>query len=99
MARTIGSCWAISVIPVASRNRSVTAAALARATYGSSVRRYSSGRTGPPGHGVRRLVGMWVCSVTHSDSKPRDSSSVASRSGRIDRSVGKIRAPMSMPGL
>ncbi len=48
----------------------------------------------PPGHGVRRLTGMWVCSVTHSDSNPRSSSSMASRSGRIDRSVGKISAPM-----
>ena len=76
------------------RSRSVTVAAAARATNGSSVRRYSSGSSGPPGHGVRRLVGMWVCSVTQSDSKPRSSISVARRSGRIERSVGKIRAPM-----
>ena len=73
----------------------VTAAAAVSATNGSSVRRYSSGRSGPPGHGVRRLAGMWVCSVTHSDSKPRSSSRVARRSGRIDRSVGKIRMPSS----
>ena len=56
------------------------------------------GQLGPPGHGVRRLVGMWVCSVTHSDSKPRASSSAASRSGRIERSVGKISAPMCIGG-
>ena len=77
-------------------SRSVTAAAAARPTNGSSVRRYSSGNSVPPGHGVRRLVGMWVCSVTHNDSNPRSSISRASRSVRIVRSVGKMRAPMRM---
>ena len=98
LASTIGSCWATSVMPVPRRSRSVTPAAAVRATYGSSVRRYSSGSSGPPGHGVRRLVGMCVCSVTHSDSNPRPSSSTARRSGRIDRSVGKINAPIRMSG-
>ncbi len=94
LASTIGSCWATSEMPVPSRSRSVADAAAVSATYGSSVRLYSSGRGAPPGHGVARSVGMWVCSVTHSDSKPRCSSSTARSSGRIDRSVGKRRAPM-----
>ena len=40
----------------------VTAAAAARATNGSSDRLYSSANGSPAGAGVRRLVGMWVCS-------------------------------------
>ena len=93
LAWTIGSCWATSEMPVPRRRRSVTVAAAARATNGSSVRRYSSGSSGPPGHGVRRLVGMCVCSVTHSDSKPRSSSSrrQAGRAGSRGRSGRSAR--------
>ena len=31
----------------------------------------SAAAPGPPGHGDFRLAGMWLCSATHSDSKPR----------------------------
>ena len=34
---------------------------------------YSFGSSGPPGHGLRRDVGMCVCSGNQSDSKPRAS--------------------------
>ena len=34
----------------------------------SSVRGTPRAGIGPPGHGLRRLTGMWVCSVSHSDS-------------------------------
>ena len=56
---------------------SLTAAAAPRATKGSSVCQYSRGSSLPPGHGLLRLAGMWVCSGSQSDSKPRDSSSRA----------------------
>ena len=46
----------------------VAAAAKESATKGSWVCQYSLGRSAPPGHGVLRLVGMWVCSVTQMDS-------------------------------
>ena len=58
LANVIGWCCATRQIPVPRLRRSVTAAAAARPTNGSSVRRYSSGSSVPPGHGVRRLVGM-----------------------------------------
>ena len=61
----------------------VEAAAYASPTKGSTVCLYSSGSVLPPGHGLRRLVGMWVCSGTKSDSKPRASASRASSSMRI----------------
>ena len=45
------------------QTRSVTAAAVASATNGSSVRLYSSASSASPvGAGVMRLVGMCVCS-------------------------------------
>src|SRR5262249_32138372 len=37
---------------------------------------------------------MWVCSGTHSDSKPRASSAWASGAGRIDSAVKNITAPI-----
>jgi len=61
----------------------VTAAAAASATNGSTVCQYSRGRSAPPGHGLLRLAGMWVCSGTNSDSKPRPSVSRARSSMRI----------------
>ena len=57
---------------------------------------YSSGSWAPPAKGLRRLVGMWVCSGTHSDSKPRASASRASSSMRIAYSVAKMQTPMCM---
>ena len=39
LASTMGSCWATSITPVPRRIRSVTAAAVARATIGSRLRR------------------------------------------------------------
>jgi hypothetical protein len=64
-AVTIGSRWATRQIPVPTTNWSVTAAAIASATNGSSVRLYSSRRSASPvGGGVVRLVGMCVCSGT-----------------------------------
>ena len=63
LAVTIGSRWASTQMPVPSRIRSVTAAAAASVTSGSSVRLYSSASSASPvGGGVRRLMGMWVCS-------------------------------------
>ena len=72
------------------------AAPAAMATKGSKVRVYSSGSSPPAGYGVRRPVGMWVCSGKKSDSKPRLSSSRARTSGRMDKSVGNIVTPISM---
>ena len=63
LAVTIGSRWAGRAMPVPRVIRSVTAAAAARATNGSSVRLYSSSSSASPvGGGVIRLTGMWVCS-------------------------------------
>src|SRR5215831_4757427 len=86
-------------MPVPRRSRDVTAAAAASPTNGSSVCEYSLGRVPPPGHGLRRLVGMWVCSVTNRDSKPRASRARARSSMRIEYSVGKMKAPTCMPCL
>ena len=61
----------------------VTAAAIDNATKRSWVCMYSFGSTGPPGHGLRRDVGMWVCSGSQIDSKRRASASRARTSGRI----------------
>jgi len=61
----------------------VTAAAIDNATNRSWVWEYSFGNIGPPGHGLRRDVGMWVCSGNQIDSKRRASASRASISGRI----------------
>src|SRR5262249_50584493 len=77
----------------------VGAAGPVGATNGSWVRLYSSGSGPPPPNGLLRLVGMWVCSGTSSDSKRRASISRASSSGRMDRSVGKMQVPMCMADL
>src|SRR5262249_37738981 len=83
-------------MPVPTLRFLVAAAAAMRATNGSWVRLYSSGSGRPPAKGLRRLVGMWVCSGTKSDSNLRASSSRARSSGRMERSVGKMHAPMCM---
>src|SRR5262252_427344 len=82
-------------MPVPTLRCLVAAAAAISPTNGSWVRLYSSGST-PPANGLRRLVGMCVCSGTNSDSNFRASSSRARSSGRIERSVGKMQTPMSM---
>ena len=70
------------------------AAAAASATSGSTERLYSSASTSSPvGGGVRRLVGMWVCSGIQTESNPRSSASRASSCTGIDRSVAKIVTP------
>jgi hypothetical protein len=61
----------------------VTAAIIAITTNGSSVRLYSSANGSPMGDGVRRLVGMWVCSGTQIDVNPRASTSRASSTGSM----------------
>ena len=71
-------------MPVPTLSVRVTAAAAVSATKGSSVCEYSRGSSVPPGKGVRRLAGMWVCSVTNNDSKPRSSAARASSSIRIE---------------
>ena len=48
---------------------------------------YSSGSSGPPGHGDRRLTGMCVCSGNHNDSKPRSSTRGRQAFGP-DRQIG-----------
>ena len=50
---------------------------------GSTVCQYSFGSVAPPGHGLRRDVGMCVCSGNHSDSKPRSSLARARSSTRM----------------
>src|SRR5688572_14938326 len=85
----------IKQIPVPTRSLVVAAAAAVSATNGSSVCLYCSG-SWPPANGLRRLVGMCVCSGTHSDSKLRASASRASSSMRIAYSVAKMQTPTCM---
>ena len=82
-ASTMGSRSVSSAMAVPTRRVFVAAAAYASPTRGSTVFLYSSGSSPPPGQGLRRLVGMWVCSGTKSDSKPRSSASRASSSMRM----------------
>ena len=99
LAVVIGSRSMIRQMPVPTLSRVVTAAAVASATNGSSVCQYSRGRVGPPAHGLRRLAGMWVCSGTKSDSKPRCSAARASSAIGTAKSVAKMNTPwcMGMP--
>ncbi len=92
-AVTIGSRWAARRMPVPSRSVVVADEAAASATSGSSVRLYSSGSGRPLGCGVRRLVGMCVCSGSHSEPKPRSSAARASSTMSIDTSVANIVIP------
>ena len=91
LAVTIGSRWATRRMPVP--RRSVVGGGGGGAEgdervearlYFSSMRR---GR-GSTGHGVLRLVGMWVCSGSQSESRPRSSTARAS-STDADREVGR----------
>ena len=84
-------------MPVPSMMFSVTAAAAPSDTNWSCVRQYSSGSGGAPSrppHGVWRLVGMWLCSGNHSDSKPRSSVALANSTGPMALSVGNIITPI-----
>ena len=83
LAVVMGSRSMIRQMPVPSLRRLVAAAAAISETNGSKVCEYSLGSWPPPGNGVRRLAGMWVCSGTNSDSKPRSSAARASSSARI----------------
>ena len=68
LASTIGSCSITRLTEVPSTRSSVAAAANASATNGSWVRRYFS-CSGPPLRStIPAETGMWVCSVTISDS-------------------------------
>ena len=78
---TIGSRWMIRHTPVPILIRSVTAAIAASAANGSSVWLYSGGSSPPPGYGVSRLTGIWVCSGSISDSNPRSSTLRPSSAG------------------
>ena len=71
----------------------VALAAAPSATSGSSDRLYFSGSSAPLGCGVVRLVGMWVCSGSHSESRPRSSAARASSTTSIDTSVANIVTP------
>ena len=84
-------------MPVPMRTRSVTAVIMPIVTNGSRQRRYSSSSGSPIGAGVRRLVGMWVCSGSQIELKPRASTSRASSTGSMLWSVRKIVTPKSMP--
>ena len=72
----------------------VADAAAPSATSGSRQRRYSSASSASPvGGGVRRLTGMWVCSGSHSDCRPRASASRASSTMSMLTSVANIVIP------
>ena len=97
LASQNGSRWATSVMPVPSMMFLVTAAAAPSDTNWSWERQYSSGNGGAPSrppHGVSRLVGMWLCSGNHSDSKPRSSAALANSTGPMALSVGNIITPI-----
>ena len=97
LAVTIGSRCAGSRTPVPSRSVVVSAAAAASATSGSTDRLYSSASSASPvGGGVRRLVGMWVCSGIQIESKPRSSAATARSTTSIDSSVANMVTPKRM---
>ena len=85
----IGSRWMTRQIAVPIRILSVASAIVASATNGSWMREYSRGSSPPAGWALSREAGMWVCSVTNTDSNPRASQSRASSAGAIASSVGK----------
>ena len=77
--------------------RVVTAAAIASDTVMSSRCEYTSGSGSPvndPGHGVSRLTGMWLCSGSQSDSKPRSSTARASSAGEMPSSPSMSEMPI-----
>ena len=87
LASVIGSRSMTRQMPVPSLMRSVTAAA-AQGAKGSWARQYISGRSPPPGNGVARLAGMWVCSGKNRLSRPRSSTARATSTGPMAVSVG-----------
>jgi hypothetical protein len=82
-ASVIGSRSITRQMPVPTFRFFVTAKAAPAATNGSRVCEYSIGNGAPPGQGVRRLVGMCVCSGKNSDSNPRSSHALARSWGGI----------------
>ena len=84
LAVTMGSRSVTRQMPVPMRSVLVAVAAAARPTKGSSVWEYSRGSSPPPRQGERRLAGMWVCSGTKRESKPRSSSAGASSVSAIE---------------
>ena len=54
---------------------------------------YSLGSGPPAGQGVSRLAGIWVCSGTHRDSKPRSSQATANSAAGMVYSVLKLKIP------
>ena len=73
LAVTIGSRWATSRMPVP--RRSVVGGGGGGAEGDERVEAalvllVDAAWSGATGHGVRRLVGMWVCSGSHSESRP-----------------------------
>ncbi len=82
LVRKLGAKKVAITLEINNANRK-GAAAMASATNGSCVWLYSRGSSPPPGYGVSRLTGMWVCSGKKIDSKPRSSASRATRAGAI----------------
>ena len=92
LAWTIGSCWATSEMPVPRRSRSVTVAGGGR---GRRTGRACGGTPrAAPGRRATACAGSSGCACARSPTATRSpvaSSSAARRSGRIDRSVGKMQ--------
>ena len=94
-AVTIGSRCATRQMPVPTRSRSVTAAAIDSATNGSSVRLYSSRELGVARR-RRRDAGSSECACAparRASASPRSSTARASSTGPIVRSVMNIVTP------
>ncbi len=89
-AVVIGSRCVSKQSPVPSRTVCVTDAIAARQTNGSGKRRYCGARGRPPGNGVSRLTGMWLCSWNQIDSTPRSSAQRPKSSGDDVSSAGKV---------
>src|ERR1700692_1834011 len=81
-------------MPVPSSSVLVTAAAAPSTTNGSLTSQYFFGRSPPLGKGDLRVNGMWECSGTQSESKPRSSSARASSVGDIEWCVKNMAPPM-----
>ena len=81
LAVVMGSRSTTRQMPVPRSRRSVTADAAASATKGSWPCQYSFDSSPPPGNGVARLAGMWVCSGKNKLSKPRSSAALATAGG------------------
>src|SRR5215210_1992908 len=99
LAVTIGSLSTIRATPVPSSNFSVAAAVAVRVMKGSRVLQYFRGSSPPLGQGDFRLRGMWVCSATNRESKPRSSMAVARAPGAIPSSVTNVEIPNFISSL